>query len=303
VYFKADMDFWCNDAGFPHWGSQSQVCGKCMANRTDLPYKDLRMCAASRATFHDETTFRARWASPSAHPVMRWVADRGPFSFAEDCLHIFDYNGVTGQTLGSVLTMIVRNRELGHTSQAATLDEINRQMLHWYKQHGTPERLSELTMSMLVKDGQSYPCLSGPMVKGSTTRCLVPFVAHLCECTDDGSPIKSKLPVEPTAPPNIDRVATCQPSGGNLCRPCEARCAARPVHIPATSQHPARSCHNTHLVRSCCLLVRASIPPGDCPIVSRHPSRPELLLADASFNSTGRQCCPSGGWQTGTRTL
>ena len=41
LYMKGDLDWFANDVGLPHWGSE-QCCGLCWADRRRLNYKDMR---------------------------------------------------------------------------------------------------------------------------------------------------------------------------------------------------------------------------------------------------------------------
>jgi hypothetical protein len=195
VYAKADLEFWANEIGFPHWSSSGQVCAKCRADRGGLNYKDLRSCAAHRSTVYDDASFRARFAAPDAHPLRQYICRLGPGALAEDILHIVDYNGVAAHAVANSLATIVRGRELGAGSQAATLAAINTELQAFYTDRRSRDRFPEITMAMLQANLSEYPVLHGPSVKGATTRGIVPFVADICRRLDDGSFAKHRRAV------------------------------------------------------------------------------------------------------------
>ena len=63
---------------------------------------------------------------------------------------------------------------------------MKRKLTQFYNDYNVKERL-ELTMEMLGGKASSFPCLSGPAVKGANVRPLLPWLVLMCREYNDGS--------------------------------------------------------------------------------------------------------------------
>ena len=181
LFLKGDLEFMCNDVGLPHWG-RNDCCGLCMANKSDLNYKDLRKTASWRCTTHTPQGFRDRFGQDDRHPLLRFLASSGgPFAWALDTLHLLDYHGVSSHIIASVFTDIVKDDEFATGRQAASLQLLNEKLLAYYRLYKIHDRVFINLKIMNAEGNSEFPMLAGPAVKGATCRALVPFVASLTQ--------------------------------------------------------------------------------------------------------------------------
>ena len=161
LFLKGDLDFMCNDVGIPHW-SRHDCCGRCLANKSDLNYKDLRRKAKWRPTVHTPESFRRRFGQAPRHPLLLFLAAAGGlFAWALDTLHVMDYNGISAHIIGSVLTDIIRDDEFRTGLQARSLELINERLSDYYRQYGIADRVVISMKVLNVESMTDYPFLGG----------------------------------------------------------------------------------------------------------------------------------------------
>ena len=171
--------------GRPSYGSGHEICGECLANRTDMPHTDIR---------HDATWRPSEVAMTNAQYVARYtnghpMADSpffNKFFHRLDAMHVLDHHGLSSVLMGSILRrLVVLEGRLG-TNQQARLDAINAEFSQYYNDHLVSTRLPKLLLSNLVSHGWSE--LSGPLIKAAGVRNACPFVEVLARrYFDDGS--------------------------------------------------------------------------------------------------------------------
>ena len=190
---SGDLDFFANDVGLPHW-SNPKVCGICLGDRAANNYKHFSRGCGWRNTIMDQASFALRFNNIDNHPVLDYLRTYSYKCWGLDGLHVVDYNGVASHCAGNVLAEIVVNKEFGDSSQEKTLERINHDLVDFYRTHGTPERIGDITLKTLGIDSSSdnFPCLGGPGVKAANTKALIPFIVNLCRRTLDGSKYKAR---------------------------------------------------------------------------------------------------------------
>ena len=201
LFSKADEDNRCNVWGLPYWGARDEVCNDCRANRTDLPWSDLRRYAGWRATEAMLLeTFFLRPMIPH-HPLETSQFVWRLFYYL-DIMHLSDCKGVDAIIFGSVLARIIRDIRFGATQQSR-LDWFNAQLSQWYTDHPGTYRLPKIFLSNLV-DAQGAYNLGGQGIKSAATRKASAFFDHLAH-TQFSGPADASLR---TATTELDRIYT-----------------------------------------------------------------------------------------------
>jgi hypothetical protein len=173
--------------GMSSYNGTDEMCGYCLANRSDRPYTDLRDSAAWQPSEIGSTSpFFLRLRQPH-HPLV--VAEFFTFWFFRiDIMHLWDCKGVWSIVLGSVLWLLVHQENRLGTNQAARLEAINEKKNLFYAARGVQNRLPKLRLSNLVNGQTHMADLSGQIIKAANTRALLPFAAELAaEFFDSGS--------------------------------------------------------------------------------------------------------------------
>ena len=134
---KGDMEQRSVGWGLPSYNSE-EPCTECRANRTNLPFTDLRADSRWRTTELASTASFLNRARRPLHPLLSssfvW---RGLFPL--DIMHLLDCNGVTNIIGGSLIRgLVLSERRLGGT-QEERMNEINRRMAVFLSERpGTP---------------------------------------------------------------------------------------------------------------------------------------------------------------------
>ena len=174
---KADEEARCNMFGLTHWSGTSEVCPECLANRTNLPYTDLRDTAAWRrhlVTGVDE--FRERNRRPQ-HPLLT-SSFFTRHLFPMDAMHNLDCKGVTSIALGSFLMYVVTQHQFG-ANQGARMDFFNTELKTWYDARPGSNRLPTIRLTDITTDG--WGDLHGAAIKAAMTRDSVAFFADFAQ--------------------------------------------------------------------------------------------------------------------------
>ena len=177
---KGDGDVHVNQWGLQGHGGPGEVCGFCLADRSDLNYLNLQEDSEWRATEIVTTAaFIARLRCPH-HPL-----NDAPFFtlwFVRiDIMHNLDCKGVLSILQGGALWLVCHDtrRKLGNTI-AARLQEINRRKDAFFKLHGVANRMPDIRAENISEGPDGFVTLSGTVVKAANTRALLPFVKELC---------------------------------------------------------------------------------------------------------------------------
>ena len=181
LFIGADLDYICNEVGFPHFNGV-QMCAHCGATASGAcPYNDFGPDAAWRATVKSNDELMACMRRPlhplAAHPFFNRL------TFRYDMLHMFDHHGVTSQVVANVLWHHVSPDRETSVLPGGNIDEtiefLNSEIAAWYKGRSV-SRLPPLKQSNL-KEANAFPELKGRGVKAANTRCIAPFVLALQE--------------------------------------------------------------------------------------------------------------------------
>ena len=153
------------------------MCPCCRANRSDLPFTDLRddvPWEPSRAAM-DNASFLARCSGN--HPIRNqpyWSMWFVRF----DTMHVIDHHGLCGLLLAGVLLELVRNPSGLGATVADRLAAINRELKRYQSEHLVSSKFPVITRDILCR-GTGWAELKGPRVKAANTRHLTPFVAMI----------------------------------------------------------------------------------------------------------------------------
>ena len=179
------------DWGMPRATDPDEVCGYCLANRSNRPYTDLRPTAKWQVTEIGSTVvMMARLRQPH-HPL----ADAVFFTFwffRIDIMHLWDCKGVWSRTIGSVLWLLVHYEHRLGSTQELRLEEINLLMKTFYENGGVKNRLPPLRLTNLTNGQDPFADLSGTMVKAAKTRALLPFAEELADKFFDSGSVYHK---------------------------------------------------------------------------------------------------------------
>eukprot|EP00974_Lingulodinium_polyedra_P125816 11195946-Lingulodinium_polyedra.AAC.1 len=101
LFIGADLEYVCNELGFPHFNSTAGLCSYCLANETTLPHNTFHADAAWRATVLGNDEFLERIRRPfhplTAHPLF------SIYTYRCDLLHMLDHHGVSSHVVANVL--------------------------------------------------------------------------------------------------------------------------------------------------------------------------------------------------------
>ena len=178
LFAKADLECRSNSWGLPHYNAAREPCSECTANRSTMPFTDLRASAAWRsAPALTPAAYIARCRAP-LHPLVSSDFSWRYF-FPLDCMHICDCNGVTATLAGSLIRpLVMSDSRLGHRIDLR-LKAVNDRLTAFYDARPRYNRMPALRVHNLDLDG--WACLSGGTVKAASTRGLALFLVELCE--------------------------------------------------------------------------------------------------------------------------
>ena len=172
--------------GLPSTSTPDQICGFCMANRTTMPYTDLRPSATWWPTEIGTTVaFKERLKRPH-HPLID-----APFFtfwfFRLDIMHLWDCKGLWPIMMGGALWLLVHKEVRLGASMSQRLQTINERRLAFYSRNKVLNIMPKIRINNLT-NGDGFADLCGPAIKAANSRSLVPFVAELVmEFMDSGS--------------------------------------------------------------------------------------------------------------------
>ena len=177
LVIQADEEVRANSFGLIHWGQGDDICPECLANRTTMPYTDLRPNAAWRSHLvSDLAEFRGRNRRPN-HPLLA-----SPFFTRHllqmDVMHCMDCKGVAAIAYGSFLMYVIGDLRLG-ANQGERIDRFNTEMNTWYAARPGSNRLPAIKLSDIRKLGWGE--LHSPAIKAAMTREAAPFFCDLAE--------------------------------------------------------------------------------------------------------------------------
>eukprot|EP00959_Pyramimonas_sp_CCMP1952_P455407 9471505-Pyramimonas_sp.AAC.1 len=185
LYAKPDLEVKTVSWGAPSHNAGGELCADCRANRTAMPYADLRVDARWRSSLITSTVeYKARFRLPR-HPLACSHYFDLHF-FANDLMHTCDCNGVAGHMAGSVMRPLVVNEARLGANQTARMKAINDLMRDFYTRNPGSNRCPDIKVNNLT-DSVGYSNLSGAAFKAANTRGLAPFLVELADqhCDSD----------------------------------------------------------------------------------------------------------------------
>ena len=175
------------DWGLKRATDPDEMCGYCLANRSNRPYTDLRETAKWQVTEIGCTAaMLARLRKPH-HPL----ADAVFFTFwffRIDIMHLWDCKGVWARTIGSVFWLLVHHEHRLGSTQEHRLEELNKAMKEFHETCAVSSRMPALRLTNLTNSQDGFADLQGQIVKAANTRALLPFTKELADkYFDNGS--------------------------------------------------------------------------------------------------------------------
>ena len=186
LFCKTDEEARCNDFGFPHFASATEVCSECLGNRTTRPFTDLRESASWRPSERmDFTTYKMRVRQPP-HPLCDSPFFCHRAFFVLDLMHLADCKGVAALTFGGVLMYLLADGRLG-PNKAARLDLVNTDRAEHYKSRPGVATLPKILTHNITSSG--WGDLHGPAYKAAVTRQASPCFRALVHkfCTSNSA--------------------------------------------------------------------------------------------------------------------
>jgi hypothetical protein len=167
-----DLDFLANSLGLPH-SSAHEMCTFCRANRSTLPYTDLRPSAAWTA--HRRPADSSSELSPHAIFKLPGVTIN---NIHVDQLHALEY-GPVAHALGNVLVGIVEdNFRVGRDRAMVALNQ-EIQQIYAELSIEPGRRVKDIGWKDIKPNPRAYPFLKHE--KANRLRHLVPVAKELCE--------------------------------------------------------------------------------------------------------------------------
>ena len=184
---SGDLEYFQNQFGLTAHSSHN-LCWRCPANRSDVPFEDFKPQALWRKRVYTAEYSRAHPATE--HPVMR-IPGVVSESFCFDILHINEL-GVLFHYIGNVFFNCVYNKWLPGNTVAHRCQELWKQILHWYGELkiSSDNRIGKFSLESFVSDRKTprkhYPKLKG--IKARESRYLLPVAVQLCRLTHEKKP-------------------------------------------------------------------------------------------------------------------
>ena len=179
LFLGSDLEYVCNEVGFPHYNSTTAMCPYCLADCHGRPHNNYQRTAAWRQTFLDNDEFMARLRVPlhplAAHHIFN------KYTYRLDLLHVLDHHGLAALVIANILWQhLSSEREspvLPGNTVDARLQYLNDDIQAYYTEMRVESRLPRLKLSNIK--AEAWPELKGNDCKGSNTKALVPYVARL----------------------------------------------------------------------------------------------------------------------------
>ena len=160
--------------GFKGWTSNDHVCWRCRANKGNIPYWDPKPNAKWRKKRINAAEF-ARLVRENGCDMSPLFSLPG-FTLLHICidsLHALDL-GFAQEILGNIFYECLGPFAMGRNKKEQLSDFIQKMKAH-YKRMGTPNRIGNVTLDMLKRDGKA-PKLRA---KGAETRHVAPFALEI----------------------------------------------------------------------------------------------------------------------------
>lgn len=171
--FRGDWMMFKQVLGIKGWAS-SQVCWRCFANKTDIPYWDPSLGSKwskmrkSFADFSREILDAGHQLSP-----LFSIPGFGVKNICIDVLHALDL-GLSQDIVGNVLYESLGPYAIGR-NKTLQLEDLMRKLKNHYSRMKTNNRIDKLTMDMIRKTGKA-PKLRA---RGAETRYIIPFALEI----------------------------------------------------------------------------------------------------------------------------
>ena len=169
--------------GCPMYADGDTICAACLANRTDIPWSDLRKAARWRFQLLSNAVFLSR--TKGDHPLAKshyW----SKFFIRFDPMHILDHHGVANVMTGSVLHECCADSRLG-PNREARLAVLNASLKSFQQRFVVNSRLPPLRLENLMTNGWAET--SSPVIKAANTRQAMPWVESIArKYFDRGTP-------------------------------------------------------------------------------------------------------------------
>ena len=176
LFGKVDIEHSSVGWGYPHHAGL-EMCPWCRANRTTMPYNDLRPGAPWRVFRLLVADIIARMKRP-LHPLTQARFFTKDFLRGEQ-MHVLDCNGVISATTGSVLVLLYKHeQQLGGTI-GERIESLNVRKASYYERYSVPCRMPYIKANNCILDG--YAFLHGKGIKAANTRHLLPWIVELVQ--------------------------------------------------------------------------------------------------------------------------
>ena len=176
--FLGDQEYLSNVLGLPHWATDKfcWLCDACRSN-PEKSWKDFRE--------------QPGWSLVDPAAVVESISNNpllalpfcSEFNVVLDLLHVLDHKGVAAHLLGSCCHLLIfRPQNRTWVAREQALADLWRRIQEIYVEEGTPSRLTNLQMSMIVDVKHpfaEFACLRA--VKAAETRYLVPVLARIMD--------------------------------------------------------------------------------------------------------------------------
>ena len=189
LFALGDCDFFVNDLGLPSYNSLDP-CGLCRCNVSTIPWNDFALNAAWMLTCHTNAEYCGRHVGKD-HPIWGWVG-LSKHSVRFDTLHIVDHHGVASKAIGTLFVEICADGELCGGNKEENLAILNDRIKTFQQESRERNPCPKLYWKNLTFDGDSWPELHGPVIKGATTKSLAGFCCFLTNELNDGSEYKAR---------------------------------------------------------------------------------------------------------------
>ena len=183
IFTKSDGEVVHIVLGLQGWSGVHECCSHCKANRSDMPWSDLRPNALWK---HVELT-QAEWLARvrGGHPLHDSRLWNRQF-VRLDMMHLLDCKGYTAIISGSVLHLLAVGKDRLGTSISTRMVQINIKIEDFYRRNPCSSRIKDLRYEDLMHGGDKWIELGGKMIKSAATRHTAPFLVYMAELLFDG---------------------------------------------------------------------------------------------------------------------
>ena len=172
IFAKADCEQLAR-WGLPSYSDGDIICGFCHADRSDLPWSDVRSTGLWRWRPFTNDQFKAR--TKAGHPIS--ASHYWNMYFPRlDPMHVLDHHGIACTFGGSVLEELLHDPRLG-ASQPVRMRTINASLKAYQDTYIVTSRLPPLRINNLSVMGWAE--LGGPVIKAANTRHSMPWIESI----------------------------------------------------------------------------------------------------------------------------